>query len=106
MYKNCVGNVIKIKFDNSVTIYLNKDEKALEKFSRRRILSVAKYDLRVTVAGDKYRWIKAPLVSNHRVKVIHHKSNDHLLMMSRCKPRNYPTKANRVGFELNKNPNV
>jgi hypothetical protein len=66
MYKNCVGNVIKIKFDNSVTIYLNKDEKALEKFSRRRILSVAKYDLRVTVAGDKYMWISIPFIINEQ----------------------------------------
>ena len=66
MYKNCVGNVIKIKFDNSVTIYLNKDEKALEKFSRRRILSVAKYDLRATVAGDKYRWISIPFIINEQ----------------------------------------
>ena len=60
MYKNCVGNPIRIKFDNSVTIYLNKDEKAIEKFSQRKIISAAKYDLRATVFGDKYTWVQIP----------------------------------------------
>lgn len=66
MYKNCVGNAIRIKFDNSVTIYLNKDEKALEKFSRHSIISVAKYDLRATIMGDKYTWISIPFIINEQ----------------------------------------
>ena len=66
MYKNCVGNAIRIKFDNSVTIYLNKDEKALEKFSRHSIIEVAKYDLRATVMGDKYTWISIPFIINEQ----------------------------------------
>ena len=66
MYKNCVGNPIRIKFDNDVVIYLNKDEKALEKFSQRRILSVAKYDLKATVMGDKYTWISIPFIINEQ----------------------------------------